>query len=122
MSFNTYTPPGWWERTRFVRYAFVAGLVFGTGIGWFFHSVISMIFQFGVVVLLLLPLLLLAFMWWRSSRERSRMQSSMTVVRWGGGQFPRYGNDIAADQYGRVGLNQDDVVDLDNIRSQERTR
>jgi cbb3-type cytochrome oxidase subunit 3 len=122
MSFNSYTPPGWWDRTRFMRYAFVAGLLVGVFMGWFFHGIISMVIQFGVVMLLLLPLAVLAFMWWRSSRERKNMQSSMTVMRWSPGQFPRYGNgsDMAADPF--AGLDADDVFDLDDQKRQEHRR
>lgn len=122
MNFNAYTPPGLWDRTRMLRYAFGAGIALGIGIGWFFHGVISMIFQFGLVIVLLLPLALLAFMWWRSSRERSRMQSSMTVVRWGNGQFTPYGGDMAADQFGRLRFDHDDIVTVDDVSSQEHRR
>lgn len=116
MSFNTYASAGWWERTRMYRYVFAAGLVVGVFAGWFFHGLISMVVQFGMVILLLLPLAFLGFMWWRSSRQRSQMQSSMTVVRWGNGQFPPYGGNVAADQMGRVRFEQDDVVDIDGAR------
>lgn len=122
MSFNTYTPPGWWDRTRLLRYAFALGLVFGVGIGWFFHNIISMIFQFGLVVLLLLPLATLAFMWWRSNRERNRMQSSTTVMRWGNGQFPPYGHDMAADHFGRLRFDRDEIIDADDASYQEPRR
>lgn len=122
VSFNTYTPPGWWDRTRLLRYAFGLGLTFGVGIGWFFHSVISMIFQFGLVVLLLLPLAMLVFMWWRSNRERNRMQSSTTVMRWGNGQFPSYGNDMAAEQFGRVRFDREEIIDADDAAYQEPRR
>ncbi|HVL25131.1 MAG TPA: hypothetical protein VM450_13670 [Thermomicrobiales bacterium] len=119
MSFNSYTPPGWWDRTRFVRYAFVAGIIVGVFFGWFFHGLISMVIQFGVVAVLLVPLAVLAFMWWRSSRERKQMHSSMTVMRWSPGQFPRYGNDMAADPFGGL---DDDVFDVDDPQRQERRR
>lgn len=122
MSFNTYTPPGWWDRTRLLRYAFSFGMVVGVGVGWFFHSLISMVLQFGLVVLLLLPLAVLAFMWWRSSRERNRMQSSMTVMRWGSGQFPQGGGNMAADPFGRVRLDRDEIVDVDDAPYQESRR
>ena len=116
MSFNTYTSPGWWDRTRMMRYVFIAGLVVGVFAGWFFHGLISMVIQFGVVIVLLLPLAVLGFMWWRSSRERNRMQSSMTVMRWGSGQFPPFGNDMATDHVGRMRYDRDEVVDIDDGR------
>ena len=122
MSFNTYTPPGWWDRTRMLRYAFIVGTVFGMALGWAFHSVISMVMRFGVVALLLLPLMLLAFMWWRSSRERSRMQTTMTVMRWNGGQFSAQGSDASANPYGHMGFERGYVVDLDDVRTREHQR
>ncbi len=123
MSFNAYSPPGWWDRTRMLRYAFAVGLVLGIGMGWFFHGIISMMFRFGLVFLLLLPLALLAFMWWRSSRERNRMQTSMTVVRWGNTPFSQYpGNDMAAGPLGNVRYDNDDVVNADDVPYQEPRR
>lgn len=122
MSFNSYTPPGWWDRTRTLRYGFVAGTVFGMALGWAFHGVISLAVRFGVVFVLLLPMLLLAFMWWRSSRERSRMQATMTVMRWNGGQFSAHGGDVGAQPYGTVGFEGGDVVDLDDVRTREPKR
>jgi cbb3-type cytochrome oxidase subunit 3 len=116
MSFNTYTSPGWWDRTRMMRYVFSAGLVIGLFAGWFFHGLISMLVQFGMVILLLLPLAVLGFMWWRSSRERNRMQSTMTVMRWGNGQFAPYGNDMAADRLGRMRYDREEVLDVDDTR------
>lgn len=116
MSFNTYTPPGWWDRTRPLRYVFAAGMVFGMALGWAFHSVISMAVRFGVVALLLLPLMLLGFMWWRSSRERSRMQATMTVMRWDGGSLPGRGGDLTMD------FERGDVVDLDDVRTRGQQR
>lgn len=114
MSFNPYTPEGWWERTRMMRYIFAAGVVLGIFVGWFFHGLISMAIQFGVVIVLLLPLALLGYMWWRSTRQRGRPSSRMTVMRWDSGQFPPYGNDMAADTIGRVRLDQDDVIDVNH--------
>lgn len=119
MSFNTYTPPGWWDRTRMVRYAFVAGLLIGVMGGWFFHGLISMAVRFGFVMVLLVPLALLAFMWWRSSRERSRLQTTMTVMRWNGGNLSSYGGESGSNPYGNMGFEQGDVVDLNDIRKQE---
>lgn len=116
MSFNTYASPGWWDRTRMMRYVFLAGLVMGVFTGWFFHGLISMMVQFGVVILLVLPLALLGFMWWRSSRQRNQTQATMTVMRWGNGQFSPYGNDVTADQLGRMRYERDDVFDVDDGR------
>lgn len=114
MSFNPYTSAGWWDRTRMMRYIFAAGVLLGIFIGWFFHGLISMAIQFGVVMILLVPLALLGYMWWRSTRQRGRGRPSMTVMRWESGQFPPYGNDMAADHIGRVRFDHDDVIDADD--------
>lgn len=116
MSFIPYTSAGWWDRTRVMRYVFAAGLISGIFVGWFFHGLISMAVQFGMVILLLLPLAILGFMWWRSTRERSRMQSTMTVMRWDRGNFSPYASDMAADQFGRMRFDRDDVVDVEDAR------
>jgi hypothetical protein len=122
MSFNTYTPPGLWDRTRTLRYAFVVGTLFGIALGWTFHGLISMAVRFGVVAVLLVPLALLAFMWWRSSRERNRMQTTMTVMRWNGRDFSTYGGDAGANPYGQMGFEQGEVVDLSDVRAREQKR
>lgn len=100
-----------------LRYAFIVGVVFGTALGWAFHGLISMAVRFGFVALLLIPLLLVVFMWWRSSRERNRMQATMTVMRWGGGQVPPRGGD---DPWGQVGFDNGDVIDLNDVRAREQ--
>jgi hypothetical protein len=122
MSFNTYTPPGWWDRTRMLRYAFIVGTLFGIAVGWMFHGLISMAVRFGVVAVLLVPLLLLAFMWWRSSRERNRLHTTMTVMRWNGRDFSAYGGDAGANPYGQMGFEQGEVVDLKDINTREQQR
>lgn len=99
-----------------MRYIFGAGVVLGVFIGWFFHGLISMAIQFGVVLVVVLPLAVLGYMWWRSTRQRSRPRTSMTVMRWEGGRFPPYGNDMAADTVGRVRVDQNDVIDLEDGR------
>jgi hypothetical protein len=116
LSFNTYTPPGLWDRTRMMRYAFIVGTVFGMALGWAFHGLISMAVRFGIVAVLLVPLILLVFMWWRSSRERSRIQTTMTVMRWNGNQFSPQGGDAS---YGPIGFDKNDVVDLNDARTRE---
>src|SRR5690606_41811704 len=49
MSFNTYTPPGWWDRAGMLGYAFIAGMLVGGLFGWFFHRVIPVARPCGVV-------------------------------------------------------------------------
>jgi hypothetical protein len=103
-----------------LRYAFIVGMVFGIALGWAFHGLISMAVRFGFVALLLIPLLLLAFMWWRSSRERNRMQTTMTVMRWSGDAFPPRGSQQADAPWGQVGFDNGDVVDLNDVRTREQ--
>ena len=126
MNFNAYTPPGWWDRIRLLRYAFVAGLVVGVFMGWFFHGIISMVLQFGFVAMLLLPLIVLAFMWWRSSREQRRVQSTMTVMRWSPGQYPPqfgegFDQEVPNGPFGRR-REPDDVFEVDGRQRQEQRR
>jgi len=69
MNVNAHIPQQWWERIRWTRYGFFAGLFLGVGIGWFFHGLISFIVRFGLVLLLILPLLVIGWLWLRSSRS-----------------------------------------------------
>jgi hypothetical protein len=105
-----------------IRYAFIGGTIFGMALGWAFHGVISMAVRFGVVFVLLLPLTLLAFMWWRSSRERSRMQATMTVMRWNGGQFSAHGGEAGSSPYGHIGFEGGDVINLNDAGTREQQR
>jgi len=82
MSFNAYTPPGFWDRTRFARFGFVAGLVVGILVGWFFHGVVSLIMRVGFVVALLIPLAIVVWLWWRSSRTPMPADRPRTSIQW----------------------------------------
>jgi len=82
MSFNAYTPPGFWDRTRFARFGFVAGLVVGILIGWFFHGVVSLIMRVGFVIALLIPLAIVLWLWWRSSRTPMPADRPRTSIQW----------------------------------------
>ena len=84
MRYQSYVPPGLWERTRWVRIAFLAGLGLGMLLGWFFHGIISFFVQFGLVAILLLPLLIIGFFWWRASRRPRSGSGPMTVMTWSG--------------------------------------
>ena len=68
MNVNARVSQAWWERLRWTRHGFFAGLILGIVMGWLFHGVISFIFRFGLVLLLLLPLLVIGWLWLRSSR------------------------------------------------------
>ncbi|MGI8484566.1 MAG: hypothetical protein ACR2OU_09895 [Thermomicrobiales bacterium] len=130
MSFNAYTPPGLWDRTRMARFGFIAGAIFGIGVGWFFHGLISLIVRFGIVMVLVIPILLIAWFWWRSSRTISRPTSRGSVMTWTTAGFPGYGGnggEPTAEQSpnpeGRRFQDTGQIYDLDELkRQQERNR
>ncbi|HYI24065.1 MAG TPA: hypothetical protein VD767_01530 [Thermomicrobiales bacterium] len=64
-------PPHWWERLKGAQFGFIAGLLIGLLMGWFFHGIISMAVRLGVFVLLLLPLIVIGWLWLRSQRASS---------------------------------------------------
>lgn len=82
MSFNAYTPPGFWDRTRFARFGFIAGLVVGILVGWFFHGVVSLVMRVGFVIALLIPLAIVLWLWWRSSRTPMPADRPRTSIQW----------------------------------------
>lgn len=68
MNVNARVLQAWWERLRWTRHGFFAGVILGVVMGWLFHGVISFVFRFGLILLLLLPLLVIGWLWLRSSR------------------------------------------------------
>ena len=71
---------GFWVRTKWSRYAFVAGLLIGVFLGWFFHGVVSFVWRFFFVLLLLVPLVVLAIGWYRVSRRRNASAPTDEVI------------------------------------------
>lgn len=61
-------PPHWWERLKGAQFGFIAGLLIGLLMGWFFHGVISLAVRFGLLLVLLLPLIVIGWLWLRSQR------------------------------------------------------
>ncbi len=61
-------PPEWSHRLKGAQFGFIAGIVIGLIFGWIFHSVISLAFQFGLVLFLLIPLIVIGWFWFRSQR------------------------------------------------------
>jgi predicted lipid-binding transport protein (Tim44 family) len=61
-------PPHWWERLKGAQFGFIAGLLVGLLMGWFFHGVISLAIRFGLLLVLLLPLIVIGWLWLRSQR------------------------------------------------------
>lgn len=68
---------------------FLAGLIVGVLIGWFFHGVVSLFVRFGLVLLLLIPLVLIGMFLWRSRQagragtQHQNQQGGMRVYTWG---------------------------------------
>lgn len=63
-------PPNWWERLKGAQFGFIAGLLVGLLMGWFFHGVISLAVRFGLLLVLLLPLIVIGWLWLRSQRAQ----------------------------------------------------
>ncbi len=75
----------WWQ-ARWARYAFVAGLLIGLLLGWFFHAVISLFLRLGIALVLLLPLVVIAYLLWRRGSNWSSgpgtSRGSAEIVTW----------------------------------------
>ncbi|MDP9472548.1 MAG: hypothetical protein M3Q71_18105 [Chloroflexota bacterium] len=69
-----------WIQTKWSRYAFVAGLLIGIFLGWFFHGVVSFVWRFFFVLLLLVPLVVVAIGWYRISRRRNKAVTTTDEV------------------------------------------
>ena len=67
-------PPEWSHRLKGAQFGFIAGIVIGLIFGWIFHSVISLAFQFGLVLFLLIPLVVIGWFWFRSQRAARNVQ------------------------------------------------
>lgn len=90
MNVNAQIPQQWWERIRWTRHGFFAGLVIGIALGWFFHGLISFFVRFGLVLLLILPLLVIGWFWLRSSRGGRPAEpagNERRVMTWSSGRF-----------------------------------
>lgn len=119
MNRQTITTSGLWQRTRWIRLAYVAGLLSGILVGWLLHGIISLVFRFGLVALLLLPLIVILYLFWRSARANRRT----TIVTWGGPAGFDHGTGPATNGDGPIRPNADGVYDLDALlKEQERRR
>ncbi len=118
MRYRTYVPQGLWQRTRWIRLAFIVGLVVGLILGWLFHGIISLVMKFGLVAILLLPIIIIGFLWWRASRRPSGRP--MTVMTWRGGPSDPSGTveDVPFTTADRPRTASSDVeAELDALRS-----
>jgi len=68
------------DRFQWGSYGFVAGIVLGLILGWFFHGAVGIILRFGLVALLLAPLIIL-FLVWRRLTDRAQPQENEMVTR-----------------------------------------
>lgn len=119
MRAQAYTSAGLWQRTKWIRWAYVAGLLSGVLVGWLLHGIISLFVRFGLVALLLLPLVIILYLFWRSSRGNRRT----TVVTWSSGNGFGPNGAPPADGDGRIRPDASGVYDLDALlREQERQR
>lgn len=120
MNRQTITTSSLWQRTRWIRFAYIAGLITGVLVGWLLHGVISLVFRFGLVAVLLLPLIVILYLFWRSARGNR----TTTVVTWGGpGGYANGTGPAATDGDGRIRPDANGVYDLDALlKEQERRR
>lgn len=91
MKMHAQIPQPLWERIRWARGGFFAGLLAGVVLGWFFHGIISFLLRFGLVLVLLLPLLVIGWLWWRSSRSNGTQGPTSTVMTWRADDIPGRG-------------------------------
>lgn len=81
-------PSSQFGQFRGIRNGFVAGLVVGMLIGWFFHGFIGLLVRFGFMLLFLVPLALVVWFFFLRSRARSSTpaegseRSGMQVFTW----------------------------------------
>lgn len=90
----------WWQ-ARWARYAFLAGLLLGLLLGWFFHTVISLFLRLGVALIILVPLVVIAYLLWRRSTGRPSglggQRGSTQVVTWNADWNPMSRREAASD-------------------------
>jgi hypothetical protein len=69
---------------------FVAGLIVGLLLGWFFHGVVGLVVRLGFVLLLLIPLAIVVWYFFIRGRMRASGEDggsgSVQVFTWRGGQ------------------------------------
>lgn len=91
----------WWQ-ARWARYAFVAGLLLGLVLGWFFHAVVGLFLRLGIALVILLPLVVIAYLLWRRSSGRpsgiGSPRGSTQVVTWNADWPPASRPDIPVEE------------------------
>jgi len=102
---------------RMARFGFLAGILVGVGLGWFFHGVVSLVLKLGVLAVILVPLLVIGWLWWRSSRTVYRDPRGATMV-WSTGGFPRYAGmakDATSRPESRRTQDTGQIIDLNDL-------
>lgn len=82
-------PPNqnWYGQLRGLRNGFIAGLLIGMLIGWFFHGLVGLAVRFGFVLALLIPLAIVVwFFFLRGRGGTPARDSGVQVFTWGTGQ------------------------------------
>jgi F0F1-type ATP synthase assembly protein I len=67
------------DRFRPVLYAFVAGLVIGMFIGWFFHGLVGTLVRIVIVLLILVPFVAAILFWWSVKNRPARPAPSSDI-------------------------------------------
>jgi len=88
-------PRSWWEETARARMWFLAGLVVGALIGWFFHGVVSLVIRLGFFILLLIPIAIIFWLFIRSRRPPQEQPSGPRVFTIGPNPFGNGPNPFA---------------------------
>lgn len=83
-------PPNqnWYGQLRGLRNGFIAGLLIGMLIGWFFHGLVGLAVRFGFVLVLLIPLAIVVWFFFLRGRSGPPAQDGggVQVFTWGTSQ------------------------------------
>ena len=82
------------DRFRGVINGFVAGLIVGALLGWFFHGLVGLVVRFGLVLILLVPLAIVVWYFFLrrtggGSAQPGRGPGGMQVFTWSSEQVAR---------------------------------
>lgn len=96
MQFQMPPNQGWPGQFRGLRNGFIAGLIVGMLIGWFFHGLVGLAVRFGFVLAFLIPLAIVVWFFFLRSGNRSAPQAEIDQ---GGVRVYTWGSDKASDRY-----------------------
>lgn len=94
MQFQQQPNQTWYGQLRGLRNGFIAGLIVGMLIGWFFHGLVGLAVRLGFALLLLIPLAIVIWFFFLRRRggptsETGSGPGGMQVFTWGSGQGSR---------------------------------